>query len=39
VVLVAGKGHEAYQEIEGVRQPFSDHKIIEEALRHNGEGL
>ena len=39
VVLVAGKGHEAYQEIEGVRLPFSDQKIIEEALRHNGEGL
>jgi len=39
VVLVAGKGHEAYQEIEGVRLPFSDHQIIEEALRHNGEGL
>ena len=39
VVLVAGKGHEAYQEIEGVRLPFSDQKIIEEALRRNGEGL
>ena len=39
VVLVAGKGHEAYQEIEGVRQPFSDQMIIEEALRPNGEGL
>jgi UDP-N-acetylmuramoyl-L-alanyl-D-glutamate--2,6-diaminopimelate ligase len=24
VVLIAGKGHEAYQEIDGVRQPFSD---------------
>lgn len=39
VVLVAGKGPEDYQEIEGVRHPFSDLKIIEEALRHNGEGL
>jgi UDP-N-acetylmuramyl-tripeptide synthetase len=24
VVLIAGKGHEAYQEIKGVKQPFSD---------------
>jgi UDP-N-acetylmuramoyl-L-alanyl-D-glutamate--2,6-diaminopimelate ligase len=24
VVLIAGKGHEDYQEIAGVRQPFSD---------------
>lgn len=30
VVLLAGKGHEDYQEIAGVRQPFSD---IEQAAR------
>jgi UDP-N-acetylmuramoyl-L-alanyl-D-glutamate--2,6-diaminopimelate ligase len=24
VVLIAGKGHEDYQEIQGVRRPFSD---------------
>jgi UDP-N-acetylmuramoyl-L-alanyl-D-glutamate--2,6-diaminopimelate ligase len=24
VVLVAGKGHEDYQEVAGVKQPFSD---------------
>ncbi|HJW12966.1 MAG TPA: UDP-N-acetylmuramoyl-L-alanyl-D-glutamate--2,6-diaminopimelate ligase, partial [Albitalea sp.] len=24
VILVAGKGHEDYQEIAGVKQPFSD---------------
>ncbi|MEX1167931.1 MAG: hypothetical protein WEK74_13890, partial [Hydrogenophaga sp.] len=24
VVLVAGKGHEDYQEIQGVKRPFSD---------------
>ena len=29
VVLVAGKGHEDYQEVNGVRHPFSD---VEEAL-------
>lgn len=30
VVLVAGKGHETYQEIKGVRYPFDDRaKILE----------
>ena len=28
VIVVAGKGHEQYQEIQGVRQPFSDHDIL-----------
>lgn len=28
VVLIAGKGHEDYQEIEGVRHPFSDADIV-----------
>jgi UDP-N-acetylmuramyl-tripeptide synthetase len=32
VVLVAGKGHEIYQEIQGVRQPFSDVEHLEKAL-------
>lgn len=30
VVLVAGKGHETYQEIKGVRHPFDDFSIIKE---------
>lgn len=30
IVLVAGKGHEDYQEIAGVRYPFSDQKVIEQ---------
>lgn len=30
VVLVAGKGHEDYQEIKGVKHPFDDKKIIAE---------
>lgn len=33
VVLVAGKGHEAYQEIRGLRHPFSDVEVAAEALR------
>jgi UDP-N-acetylmuramoyl-L-alanyl-D-glutamate--2,6-diaminopimelate ligase len=32
VVLLAGKGHEDYQEINGVRQPFSDLHEAERAL-------
>ena len=32
VVLIAGKGHESYQEIQGVRLPFSDRKQAELAL-------
>jgi UDP-N-acetylmuramoyl-L-alanyl-D-glutamate--2,6-diaminopimelate ligase len=29
VILVAGKGHEKYQEIKGVRNPFDDKEILE----------
>lgn len=32
ILLVAGKGHEKYQEIKGVRYPFDDKKILEEML-------
>ncbi|MET4579583.1 UDP-N-acetylmuramoyl-L-alanyl-D-glutamate--2,6-diaminopimelate ligase [Ottowia thiooxydans] len=32
VVLIAGKGHEDYQEINGQRQPFSDHEQAHAAL-------
>ena len=37
VVLVAGKGHEDYQEISGVKHPFSDVQHAREALRHRAE--
>ena len=30
VVLVAGKGHENYQEIKGVKHHFDDHEVIKE---------
>jgi len=33
VILVAGKGHETYQEINGVRQPFDDKEIITKNLK------
>ncbi len=32
IVLLAGKGHETYQEIRGVKQPFSDRVHAHEAL-------
>ena len=33
ILLIAGKGHEDYQEIKNKRVFFSDHKIINETLR------
>jgi len=33
LVLVAGKGHEAYQEIAGVRRPFSDAAVARTVLQ------
>lgn len=33
VVVIAGKGHESYQEIHGTRLPFSDVEVATEALR------
>ncbi len=32
VILVAGKGHETYQEIQGVKHPFDDKIAIQEAF-------
>jgi UDP-N-acetylmuramoyl-L-alanyl-D-glutamate--2,6-diaminopimelate ligase len=33
ILLVAGKGHEAYQEINGIRYPFDDREVVREELR------
>lgn len=33
IVLIAGKGHEPYQEISGIRHPFDDRAVAREALR------
>lgn len=32
IILVAGKGHESYQEINGVRTEFNDYKVAQECL-------
>jgi UDP-N-acetylmuramoyl-L-alanyl-D-glutamate--2,6-diaminopimelate ligase len=33
IILVAGKGHETYQEIKGVKHPFDDRKVMERILK------
>jgi UDP-N-acetylmuramoyl-L-alanyl-D-glutamate--2,6-diaminopimelate ligase len=33
IILVAGKGHEKYQEINGVKHPFDDFEIIKETFK------
>ena len=33
IILIAGKGHETYQEIKGVKHPFDDREIVKELLR------
>ncbi len=34
IILVAGKGHEKYQEVKGVRTPFDDKKILQEMFKN-----
>ncbi|WP_130735374.1 UDP-N-acetylmuramoyl-L-alanyl-D-glutamate--2,6-diaminopimelate ligase [Flavobacterium sp. J27] len=36
IILIAGKGHETYQEINGVRHDFDDLKIVKELLEQLG---
>ena len=33
IILIAGKGHETYQDINGVKQHFSDFEVAQSALR------
>lgn len=35
IILIAGKGHEKYQEINGVRYHFDDKEIINELIAKN----
>jgi len=32
IVLIAGKGHEKYQEIKGVKYPFDDKQVLKEVF-------
>lgn len=36
IVLIAGKGHETYQEINGVRHHFDDREVVREAIEARG---
>jgi UDP-N-acetylmuramoyl-L-alanyl-D-glutamate--2,6-diaminopimelate ligase len=36
IILIAGKGHETYQEVNGVRHDFDDMKIVKEILEQLG---
>lgn len=38
VVLLAGKGHETYQEVKGVKSPFDDRKIAAQILEQLNRG-
>jgi UDP-N-acetylmuramoyl-L-alanyl-D-glutamate--2,6-diaminopimelate ligase len=33
IILIAGKGHETYQEIKGVKHPFDDKQIVKEIFQ------
>jgi UDP-N-acetylmuramoyl-L-alanyl-D-glutamate--2,6-diaminopimelate ligase len=33
IILIAGKGHETYQEIKGVKHPFDDREVVKEMLK------
>ncbi len=37
IVLIAGKGHETYQDIDGRRYPFSDVEVVQAALERRRE--
>lgn len=33
IILIAGKGHEKYQEIKGTKHPFDDKEVVERMLK------
>jgi UDP-N-acetylmuramoyl-L-alanyl-D-glutamate--2,6-diaminopimelate ligase len=36
IILVAGKGHEKYQEVKGVKHPFDDLEVLKETIKNLG---
>ncbi len=36
VILIAGKGHETYQEINGSKQPYSDKEVVQSIFSNRG---
>jgi UDP-N-acetylmuramoyl-L-alanyl-D-glutamate--2,6-diaminopimelate ligase len=38
-VVLAGKGHETYQEIQGVKHPFDDREVAERIMKEMGAEL
>ncbi|TXK44470.1 UDP-N-acetylmuramoyl-L-alanyl-D-glutamate--2,6-diaminopimelate ligase [Pontibacter qinzhouensis] len=36
IILVAGKGHETYQEVKGVKHPFDDKQVLQETFQQLG---
>ena len=36
IIVVAGKGHEDYQEIRGVKYPMDDRQLVADILRERG---
>ena len=36
IILIAGKGHEKYQEIKGVKHPFDDKQVLQESFKMLG---
>ena len=32
VILIAGKGHETYQEVKGVKHHFDDHEVVRQCF-------
>lgn len=37
IVAILGKGNESYQEINGVKHPYSDYKVVEDYINQNQE--
>lgn len=38
LVVIAGKGHETYQEIKGVKHHFDDKEVVQEIFAQEGQG-